>query len=39
MLERISLIAQSAIRIENRDNQIIYFDSFRLDSNEIKEKE
>ena len=31
MLENIKLIAQSAIRIENSEGKVIYFDPFRLD--------
>lgn len=33
MLENISLIAQSAIRIENKDKKIIYFDPYKLKNN------
>ena len=30
MIENIELIAQSAIRIKNKDNKVIYFDPFKL---------
>ena len=32
MLENIELIAQSAIRIKNQENKIIYFDPFKLEN-------
>ena len=31
MIENIELIAQSAIRIKNQENKIIYFDPFKLE--------
>lgn len=37
MLEKIELIAQSAIRIENKDGKIIYFDPFKLDEKYSKD--
>ena len=33
MIENIELIAQSAIRIKNQDNKVIYFDPFKLGVN------
>ena len=30
MIENIELIAQSAIRIKNKDSKVIYFDPFKL---------
>lgn len=37
MLDDVKLIAQSAIRIKNKDNKIIYFDPYKLDNEYVND--